>query len=126
MTRSLPVTWRPRRARVIAYTLASTIVLGMTVLAFVVAPTFRFADRVGLVVFGLAVAGVLHLLARCRVEADERGLTVVNAIRRHRYDWAEVLGVTMAEGEPWPTLDLADGSSVGAMGIQGAERERAR
>ena len=110
----------------IAYTLASTIVLGMTVLAFVVAPTFRFADRVGLVAFGLLIGGVLHLLARCRVEADEHGLTVVNAIRTHRYDWAEVLGVSMAEGEPWPTLDLADGSSVGAMGIQGAERERAR
>jgi hypothetical protein len=126
LTRSLPVTWRPRRARVIAYTLASTIVLGMTVLAFVVAPTFQFADRVGLVAFGLLIGGVLHLLGRCRVEADEHGLTVVNAIRTHRYDWAEVLGVTMAEGEPWPTLDLADGSSVGAMGIQGAERERAR
>lgn len=110
----------------VAYTLASTIVLGMTVLAIVVAPTFGFADRVGLVVFGLLIAGVLHLVARCRVEADERGLTVVNAVRTHRYDWAEVLGVTMAEGEPWPTLDLADGSSVGAMGIQGTERERAR
>jgi hypothetical protein len=111
---------------VVAYTLAGTIVLGMTVLAIVVAPTFGVGDRIGLVVFGLLVAGVLHLLARCRVEACERGLTVVNAVRTHRYDWAEVLGVTMAEGEPWPTLDLADGSSVGAMGIQGAERERAR
>jgi PH (Pleckstrin Homology) domain-containing protein len=126
LTRSLPVTWRPRRARVVAYTLAGTIVSGMTVLAIVVAPTFGLGDRIGLVVFGLFVAGVLHLLARCRVEADEQGLTVVNAIRTHRYDWAEVLGIAMAEGEPWPTLDLADGSSVGAMGIQGAERERAK
>jgi hypothetical protein len=111
---------------VVAYTLAGMIVLGMIVLAIVVAPPFGLVDRIGLVIFGLLVAGLLHVLARSRVVADERGLTVVNPLRTHRYDWAEVLRANMAEGDPWPTLDLADGTSVGAMGIQGSEGERAR
>jgi hypothetical protein len=111
---------------VVAYTLAGTIMLGMIVLAIVVAPPFGLVDRIGLVIFGLLVSGILHVLARSRLVADERGLTVVNPLRTHRYDWAEVLRANMAEGDPWPTLDLADGTSVGAMGIQGSEGERAR
>ncbi|GAA2100381.1 PH domain-containing protein [Actinomadura alba] len=126
MTRRLPVTWRPFRSRVIAYTLASVITLGMITLAIVIAPPFGIADRLGLVFFGMAISAILHMLARSRVVADERGLTVVNPLRTHRYDWAEVLRVTMVQGDPWPTLDLADGTSVGAMGIQGSEGERAR
>ncbi|MCW2898153.1 MAG: hypothetical protein JWO67_418 [Streptosporangiaceae bacterium] len=120
------MTWRPRRSRVIAYALAGTIMLVMIVLAIVVPPPFGLADRIGLVVFGILVVGLLHVIARSRVVADERGLTVVNPLRTHRYDWAEVLRANMAEGDPWPTLDLADGTSVGAMGIQGSEGQRAR
>ncbi|MBC6465462.1 PH domain-containing protein [Actinomadura alba] len=98
----------------------------MITLAIVIAPPFGIADRLGLVFFGMAISAILHMLARSRVVADERGLTVVNPLRTHRYDWAEVLRVTMVQGDPWPTLDLADGTSVGAMGIQGSEGERAR
>ncbi|WP_239139759.1 PH domain-containing protein [Sphaerisporangium krabiense] len=122
----LPVIWRPRRARVMAYSAATVIVVGAVVLAVVLPPPFRLPDKIGVVVFAALVAFILHLLGRLRVEADERGVTVVNAARVHRYEWAEVLGVTLPEGEPWPKLDLADGSSVGAMGIQGTEKARSR
>lgn len=121
----LPIVWRPRRGRIVAYTMASVALATMVTLAIVIAPPFRLADRIGLVLFGALVAAVLHLIGRVRVIADDRGLTVVNVLRTHRYEWAEVVGVNMGIGEPWPTLDLADGSSVGAMGIQGAERDRA-
>ncbi|WP_231331345.1 PH domain-containing protein [Actinomadura graeca] len=119
---ALPVVWRPRTTRIVAYATAGTIVLGMIVLAVVVTPRFKVLDRVLLVAFGLFVAWILHMLARCRVLADETGLTVVNAFRTRRLEWPEVLGVTMSAGEPWPTLDLADGTSIGAMGINGAEK----
>lgn len=106
----------------IAYTLATLIVVGMIVLAVIVPPPYGPPDKVGLVLFGVGVAWVLHRLAHCRVSADQQGITVVNPFRTHRYEWAEVLDVSMAVGDPWPTLDLADGNSIGAMGIQGAER----
>jgi hypothetical protein len=124
-TSTLPVVWRPRTTRIVAYTMAGVIVLGMLVLAIVVAPLFQLADRILLVLFGLALAWILHMLARCRVEADDRGLTVVNAFRTRRLDWAEVVDLAMAEGAPWPTLDLADGTSIGVMGINGTEKTRA-
>ncbi|MFG2000012.1 PH domain-containing protein [Spirillospora sp. NPDC048911] len=119
---ALPTVWRPRTTRLVAYATAGAIVLGMFVLAVVVAPQFKVFDRVLMVVFGLFIAWILHMLARCKVAADDAGLTVVNAFRTRRLEWPEVLDVTMSAGEPWPTLDLADGTSLGAMGINGAEK----
>jgi hypothetical protein len=109
-----------------AFVLAGVIVTTMTVLAIVIAPPFSVPDRIGIVLFGLAIAGLLSLLGRCRVTADADGLTLVNPVRTLRYEWAEVLSVTMEDGEPWPTLDLADGSTVSAMGIQRSDGDRAR
>ncbi|GAA2164534.1 PH domain-containing protein [Actinomadura napierensis] len=120
--RALPAVWRPRTTRAVAYITAGVVVVGLVALAVVVAPQFKMFDRVLIVVFGLVVAWVLHMLARCRVAADDSGLTVVNAFRTRRLAWPEVLGVSMTEGDPWPTLDLADGTSIGAMGINGAEK----
>ncbi|MBO2441671.1 PH domain-containing protein [Actinomadura nitritigenes] len=114
--------WRPRTTRLVAYITAGVVVVGLIALAVVVAPQFKLFDRALMVVFGLVVAWVLHMLARCRVVADEAGLTVVNAFRTRRLAWPEVLGASMVEGDPWPTLDLADGTSIGAMGINGAEK----
>jgi hypothetical protein len=121
-----PATWRPHRARIIPYVLAVVVVVGMVVLAVAMPSPWALGDRLGLVVIGLIVAGILHLLARSRVTADDRGLTIVNGLRTHEYEWAEVLGVSMPEGAPWPTLDLADGSTIAALGIQSSDGERAR
>jgi hypothetical protein len=122
----LPVVWRPRRARVIAYGFAAVMVAGAVVLAVLLPAPFGLPDKVGVVVVGCVIAGILHLLGRLRVEADDQGVTVVNAVRVHRYEWPELLSVSLPEGEPWPRIDLADGSSVGAMGIQGTEKARSR
>jgi hypothetical protein len=118
-------TWRPRRARIVPYVLAAVVVLSMIVLAVVMPAPWGLGDRLGLVAIGLIVAGILHMLARSRVTADPEGVTVVNGLRTHEYDWAELIGVSMAEGAPWPTLDLADGSTVAIMGIQASDGDRA-
>lgn len=118
-------TWRPRRARIVPYVLAAVVVLGMILLAVVMPAPWALGDRIGLVAIGLAVAGVLHILARSRITADDEGVTVVNGLRTHEFEWAELLGVTMSEGAPWPTLDLADGSTVPVLGIQASDGERA-
>jgi Bacterial PH domain len=119
------VTWRPRRARIVPYVLATVVVLSMIVLAVVMPAPWALGDRIGLVAIGLAVAGILHMLARSRVTAEDDGVTVVNGLRTHEYEWAELLGISMAEGAPWPTLDLADGSTIAVMGIQSSDGERA-
>ncbi|MEV3980075.1 PH domain-containing protein [Nonomuraea sp. NPDC049758] len=122
----LPVTWRPRRGRIVPYAFALVVVAGAVLMAIFIADPFKLPDRVAIVGFGLAVAYVLHLLGRVRVEADEKGLTVVNALRVHRYTWPEVIDVTLLVGDPWPKIDFSDGRTIGAMGIQGSEKARAR
>jgi hypothetical protein len=122
----LPVTWRPRRARIVAYGFAVLIVVGAVIMAVLIAEPFKLPDRVAIVAFGCAVAYVLHLLGRVRVEADEEGITIVNALRTHRYTWPEILEVTLLVGDPWPRIDFSDGRTIGAMGIQGSEKPRAR
>ncbi len=122
----LPIVWRARRTQIVAYTVAVVMIAGSIVLALVLPHMFGVADRVGLVAFGCLAAFILHLLGRCRVSADEQGVTIVNALRTRRYEWPELIGITLTEGEPWPKLDLANGDSVGVMGIQGSEKRRAR
>lgn len=114
--------WRPRTTRIVAYTTAGVVALGLTVLAVVVPEQYKAFDRALIVGFAAAVVWILHMLARCRVAADESGVTVVNAFKTRRLEWPEILDVTMTVGDPWPTLDLSDGTSIGAMGINGAEK----
>ncbi|MFG6193807.1 PH domain-containing protein [Nonomuraea sp. JJY05] len=121
----LPVTWRPRRPRIVAYSSGAVVVLGSVLMAVFIAEPFKLPDRLAIVAFGCAVAFVLHLLGRVRVEADDEGITIVNAARTHRYSWPEILEVTLLVGDPWPKIDTSDGRTIGAMGIQGSEKLRA-
>lgn len=76
--------------------------------------------------FVLVGVALMYAMARSRITADERGLTVVNGYRKREYEWAEVVAVRMPPGAPWPTLDLADGSTVSAMGVHGSDGASAR
>ncbi|MGO4751310.1 PH domain-containing protein, partial [Streptomyces sp. 2MCAF27] len=42
----------------------------------------------------------------------------VNLTTKRRLAWAEVLRVNLRSGDPWVYLDLSDGTSLAAMGIQ--------
>lgn len=120
----LPVVWRPRKGRIAAYGFAGLIMLGAVLMAVFLSEPFTVADRIAMVGLGGVVAWVLHLLGRVRVEADAEGVTVVNPLRVHRYEWPEVLGVTLIDHEPWAKIDFTDGATVGAMGLQGSEKDR--
>ena len=58
--------------------------------------------------------------------ADADRLVVVNGYRRREYEWAQVIAVRLPPGAPWVTLDLADGTTVSVMAIQGSDGDRAR
>jgi hypothetical protein len=78
------------------------------------------------IAMGLGMLAVLYALIRSRVVAAPDGLTVVNGYRRRDFEWAEVIAVRLPPGAPWVTLDLADGNTCAAMGIQGSDGQRAR
>lgn len=127
---SLPHTWRPLGVRLAGWLfglslLVVVIVAWLAVPASVRAATSLF-QRATLLGFGLLAAVAIHALMRCRVEATQEHLVVVNGYRRHELAWAQVVAVSLPAGAPWATLDLADGTTVSAMGVQGSDGERAR
>lgn len=126
----LPVTFRPTRTRAVLLGLGAGLLAAFVVIAVLLpsdgARPWHTTDRIWLVLTGLLVAGVLTLLSRPKVAADQDGVTVVNLTTRRRLAWAQILRVNLRPGDPWVLLDLADGTSLAAMGIQpGIGRARA-
>ncbi|ARF83014.1 hypothetical protein B6264_23325 [Kitasatospora aureofaciens] len=80
--------------------------------------SWQLNDRIMMIASGVLFAGVGLMLARPRVSADAEGVTVVNFVRSRRLAWAEIVRVNFRQGDPWATLDLADGTSLAAVGIQ--------
>ena len=116
---------RPRRARWVVYSCAAAL-LGVLVAIAVLLPSegptkWGPGSRISVVVFGLAIAYFLHRLASVRVETDADGATVVNILNRRRLEWAEVVGVRLSRDDAWMLVDISDGSSLAAMGVQRSE-----
>lgn len=125
----LPHTWRPLGVRLAVVFMGSLLAIVCVAGWIAVGPQVRGKVTVYqlLTVLVIAAIGLAigYGLIRCRVTASGAGLEVVNGYRTHRYDWAEVLAVHMTQGAPFPVLDLADGTSRPALGIQATDGERA-
>jgi hypothetical protein len=117
---SLPTVWQPVRTRLVLYALAALDVGYFVWLATAMPPGWPLNDRVGISLVGFFLGGLLTVLARPKIRADREGLTVVNFVRVRRLAWPEVLGVNLRLGDPWAVLDLADGGTIAAVGIQPA------
>lgn len=118
--------WRPRLGRLVPHGLIPAVVASLAAIGYVMAPGVGPADMALFGLIGLVALTLLYLAGRPRVIAGARGLTVVNIFRRRELEWAEVVGASMPEGEPWPTFDLADGTTLAVMGIQAADGARGR
>ena len=126
----LPHTWRPLGVRVAGAVLGGGLLLvcALAWIGFDAETRARFTafQRGTLVFFGLLAFSVWFALVRSRVVAETARLIVVNGYKRREFEYAEVVGVHLPPGAPWVTLDLADGSTVSAMGIQGSDGGRAK
>ena len=122
---TLPVTFRPGSTRAVLLSAAVAILVVITAVAMLL-KQLSPAERLSFVVTALLLDAVLLLLARPKVVADESGVTVVNLTNKRRLEWAEILQVTLRPGDPWVFLNLSDGTSLPALGIQpGIARQRA-
>jgi hypothetical protein len=127
---ALPARFRPLGVRMAGWVFgAALLVVGITVWVTFppdVRESFTLFQRATLIgMFGVGVV-LGHALGRCRVDAEEAGLRVVNGYRTHVLSWPQAVAVRLGPGNPWATLDLADGTSLSAMGIQGSDGQRAR
>jgi hypothetical protein len=122
---TLPVTFRPGRTRAVLLALGAVLFVVLSVVA-VLLPGLAVGEQLSFVFTGALVFAVLWVLARPRVLAEETGVTVVNIASRRQLEWAEIVQVRLRPGDPWVFLDLSDGTSLPALGIQpGVARERA-
>jgi hypothetical protein len=126
----LPVTFRPIVTRVVLLGLAVAVLAALTSVALAMPhdgdTPWSTGERATVIGTAVLLAAGLTLLARPKVVADPDGLTVVNLTVSRRLAWPEVLAVNLSHGDAWVHLDLADGTSLPAMGIQpGLARQRA-
>ncbi|GAA3631235.1 PH domain-containing protein [Streptomyces chitinivorans] len=121
----LPVTFRPARTRIVLLSVGVAILATLTTVAMML-ESLGAGERASFVLTGLLFLGVLALLSRPKVVAEESGVTVVNLTTVRHLEWAEIIKVNLRPGDPWVLLDLADGTTLPAMGIQpGIARQQA-
>lgn len=126
---SLPERFRPLGVRVAAWGFGLLLLATSALIWFAFGEEtrdkFTLLQRLTLVGFGLAAAFAGYAMGRSRVDARDDGLLVVNGFRNHHYAWDQVAGVTLRMGAPWALIELADGETAVAMGIQGSDGDRA-
>lgn len=121
----LPITFRPFLTRAVLLAGGGALFVVLTVVALLL-PAVGPGERLSFVVVGALLLAVLALLSRPKVVADASGVTVVNIISGRRLDWAEIVQVVLRPGDPWVFLNLSDGTSLPALGIQpGLAKRRA-
>ncbi|GGZ88218.1 PH domain-containing protein [Streptomyces subrutilus] len=122
---ALPVTFRPNRTRAVLLGVGLAMFVTITAVA-VLLDSLSPGERVSFVFIAVLLSSVLVLLSRPKVVADEAGVTVVNLTSTRRLAWAQILRVNLRPGDPWVFLDLSDGTSLPALGIQpGVAKARA-
>jgi hypothetical protein len=82
-------------------------------------------DRLGVLLVSAAIGFTLWRFARLRAIVGGDGLTVRNLSADRHLEWAEIVNVRFGGGDPWVTLDLADGETLAVMAIQRADGPRA-
>jgi len=122
---ALPVTFRPGRTRAVLVSASAAIFVVITTISLLL-EKLSPGERLSFVFTAALLSCVLLLLSRPKVVADKAGVTVVNIVSKRRLDWAEILRVNLRSGDPWVFLDLSDGTSLPALGIQpGISKQRA-
>lgn len=126
---TLPRTFRPLGVR-IAVVVFGGMLLAVCLVAWFALPPhiraeFSWLERATVIVFGVALATVAAGLARCRLDAREDGVTIVNGYRKRAFHWNQLVAISLRPGGPWAVIDLSDGTTVSAMAIQSSDGSRA-
>lgn len=102
-------------------------VIDATILFILVAVSgAQLFDRVAFLVCAVVGTLAIHRLADVHAVASTQGLLVVNWARSRRLEWAEVVSVRLAPGDPWVYLDVSDGTTLAVMAVQTADGARGK
>lgn len=116
--------FRPIKARRVAWALAVTAVVVLTLIGLIVEDA-PLLDRLAFIATGLAVAWFMSRQAGVRAIPSQSGLVVKNLFLGRSLEWAEIIAVRFGADRSWVQLDLADGDTLAVMAIQRADGDYA-
>ncbi|MFE3957275.1 PH domain-containing protein [Nocardia sp. NPDC059091] len=121
---------RPHHAivivRIVAAVLAAIFIFGGIVLRHgSTGVNFRVSDQIGLMVFGLLLAGGVLTLTRPRVRVGRRGVTVRNIVGDSEFQWKDIRGISFPDKKSWARLELVHDEYVPMMAIRSNDKMRA-
>lgn len=121
-------TYRPGGTRVVGYGAAVVIL----VVAFAIGAAlpenivFTGSQIATLVLIYLGIVAVIHGIGRSYVRASAAGLEIRNGYRQHVIPWADIRGISMRPGAPWPTLIHGDDERTVLFALQGTDGPRTK
>lgn len=122
---------------VVTSILVSLVVLGSPVVTWILLPPeirrMAVGPEIGMILlFLLALVGLMLGLGLSYVRADDRGVTIWNGPVGHHYAWHEIVDVRFREGDPWAYVYTfrsdrdGDAQRRMVMAIQAPDGDRAR
>jgi len=121
-------TYRPGGTRIVAYG-AAVVILVVALAIGAALPeniVFTGAQITTLVLIYLAIVVLLHGIGRSYVRASDQGLEIRNGYRTHDLAWAEIRGISMRRGAPWPTIVHGDDERTVMFALQGTDGPRTK
>jgi hypothetical protein len=127
---ALPFRVRPFGAR-LAAAVAGAVLVAAAAFLWLMLPgevqdDFSVSQRVTLVIFLVGVLALLNAIFRTSARADADGLTVTNGYRTRRFEWAEIVRISLSPNRPWALIDLDAGETASVMAIQVSDGDRAK
>jgi hypothetical protein len=129
---STPVTIRPVKIRRVCWILAPLVVIFFAVIGAMLSGSFgtkgevfQTSDQIAMGLLGVFGAAAILLLTRPKVIADTEHVVVRNVIGGYDLPWSVITAVRFDRGQPWATLELADGDVVALMAIQATDKDHA-
>ena len=121
-------TYRPSGTRVVAYGAAVVILVVALAIGAAMPENIVFTGTqiTTLVAIYLGIVGVLHGIGRSFVRASDDGLEIRNGYRQHVIPWAQIHGISMQPGAPWPTLIHGDDERTILFALQGTDGPRTK
>jgi len=125
------LTIRPRKIRIMAWSLAVLVVVAMVVVGLLLKQsntggvTFRTADQLAMIGLGLIIGGAILVLTRPYVRADAAGLVVRNLGGVKHIPWQVVRAVRFSGAVTWASLELQDDAELTLLAIQAVDGDAA-
>lgn len=127
-----PVVVRPRRIRVMCWSLAAALLVVFTAISFGLQGStgenlgsFQRGDQAAMIGLGVVGAIIILMFTRPRIVADATGVRVRNVWRSYDLPWEMIVAVRFDRDAAWASIELPDDERVPVLALQVVDQEHA-